>query len=357
MRIAIDTNALFTGQAGVARSVRGLLTGLARLPQRLDFFTLAWEVENLEYRQPARALKTFYRELVWAKTVAPRRLTRQHADLYHANGSYFVSVPRGIRRVVTLNDLAMLRHPERFRKWQRWSETRRLARLRTVDLVICISQFTADEAMRLLHLPSRMLEVVYLGHELRLENGVAAEQKPEFEVPDEFFLFVGSLEPGKNLALLKETYRLAAAEHKLLPPLLIVGARWSGVGTEGQPPADWQYLGRQPDEVLAFLYRRALALVFPSKYEGFGLPVIEAMALNCPVICSPVASLPEVGGDAACYADLQPQSYLEKMRLLAHDTPLRRSLSERGLVHARSFSWERCAEQTVEVYRKTMNGG
>jgi glycosyltransferase involved in cell wall biosynthesis len=354
MRIAIDTNGLFTGQAGVARSISGLLAALERHSPRVDFFQLAWEVSNLEYRQPERGLKTLYRELIWAKTVAPRTLRNRGADLYHATGSYFVSVPPQVRRVVTLNDLAMLRHPERFRQWQRWSETRRLARLHTVDRIICISQFTADEAMRLLQLPSSMLEVVYLGHQLPTEKGVA-ERKPQFQVPSEFFLFVGSLEPGKNLALLKQAYQLARDQGKLLPQLLIVGARWSGVGKEGKPPAGWQYLGRQTDEVLVYLYRRAMALVFPSKYEGFGLPVIEAMALGCPVICSRVASLPEVGGDAACYAELEPSSYLEKMRKLACDSDLRRAMSERGLRQAASFTWERCAEQTLAVYGKTLH--
>jgi glycosyltransferase involved in cell wall biosynthesis len=351
MRVAIDTNGLFTGQAGVARAIRGLLSGLGRITPRLDHFHLAWKVENLAYDQPIRAIKTFYRELVWAKTVAPRKLIEQRADLYHAIGSYYVSTPRSIRRVATLCDLAILRHPERFRPWHRWSETRRLAQLRNIDRIICISRFTADEAMRLLQLPARVLEVVYLGHELR------AEEKPAFEVPGEFFLFVGSLEPGKNLVLLKETYRLAAAAGKYLPPLLIVGARWSGVGTEGQPPAGWHYLGRQTDEVLVYLYRRALALVFPSKYEGFGLPIVEALALGCPVICSRVASLPEVGGEAACYAELEPGSYLEKMRLLCSEPDVRQSLSELGPEQARGFTWDRCAQQTVEVYRKTLNSG
>jgi alpha-1,3-rhamnosyl/mannosyltransferase len=229
--------------------------------------------------------------------------------------------------------------------------------LHTVDRIICVSRFTADEAMRLLELPARILEVVYNGHELPANAGRVPEEQPKLEVPNEFFLFVGSLEPGKNLALLKEACRLAAAEEKPLPPLLIVGARWSGVETEGKAPADWHYLGRQPDEVLTFLYRRAIALVFPSKYEGFGLPVLEAMALGCPVICSPVASLPEVGGEAACYAALEPGSYVEKMRLLAREADVRRSLIDRGRIQARRFSWDRCARQTVEVYRDVMKHG
>src|SRR5262249_19828902 len=215
-------------------------------------------------------IKTLQREIVWGRLIAPGRLLREGADLYHATGSFFVRVPRAVRTVVTLHDLAILRHPERFRAWQRSAERRRLQRLKTVDRIICISRFTANEAMSLLNLPSSKLEVVHNGGDFQPNEGPIPEQAIDVPLPEKFFLFVGSLEPGKNLALLRESYRLAKAEHKALPALVIVGARWVGVGTEGQPPEGWHYLGRQSDEVLVYLYRRALGLLFPSKYEGFG---------------------------------------------------------------------------------------
>jgi glycosyltransferase involved in cell wall biosynthesis len=351
VRVAIDTNGLFTGQAGGARYIRGLLSGLRRVkPPGLDYFELAWPVENLQYRQPQRALKTFYRELIWARTAAPRRLKQERPDLYHATGSHFISVPKDIRCVVTLYDLAMLRNPRRFRAWQRWSETRRLHALKEVERIICISRFTAEEAMNLLGLPARQLEVAYCGSDFRPQDEPVPEQTPDFQVPPEFFLFVGSLEPGKNLALLRETYQLAESQGKPLPPLLIVGARWAGVGTEGQPPAGWLYLGRQPDPVLVHLYRRSVALVFPSKYEGFGLPLVEAMSLGCPVICSPVASLPEVGGKAVLWSELTPQAYLKAMREIIANEPLRSSLISAGRPQASQFTWENCARSTADIY-------
>ena len=354
MRVAIDTNGLYTGQAGGARYIRGLLRGLTHNRPPIEWFPIAWEVENLAYRQPLRACRTLYREVLWANLAAPRFLRQHRSDVYHATGSFFVSVPPGVKSVVTLHDLAVLRNPQRFRRWTRWSEARRLQRLKHVDRVICISRFTADEAMALLDLPSRKIEIVYNGGDFHPHDPNIQEQAPDFPLPQEFFVFVGSLEPGKNLALLRETYRLAESQGKPLPPLLIVGVRWAGVGTEGAPPAGWQYLGRQPDAALVYLYRRALALAFPSKYEGFGLPVVEAMALGCPVVCSPVASLPEVGGKAVLWSELTPTAYLAALREMAANAGLRSELIRAGREQAGQFTWERCAEGVVGVYRSVL---
>jgi glycosyltransferase involved in cell wall biosynthesis len=133
-----------------------------------------------------------------------------------------------------------------------------------------------------------------------------------------------------------------------------VGARGAGVGTEGQPPRGWHYLGRQPDAVLVHLYRRALALVFPSKYEGFGLPVVEAMALGCPVICSPVASLPEVGGKAVLWSELIPSGYLKAMSELTSNSRLRAELISAGTEQARKFTWDRNAQQLIAIYKDVL---
>lgn len=353
MHVAIDTNAIYTTQAGSARYVRGLLRGMAQLQAPdVRVTPVAWPVENFGYRQPQRAFKTFYRELIWSRFVAPRLLARHAADLFHSTVRAVVRPPRGMAHVATLLDLAVMRTPARFRKWQRRADRVYLQRLSQVSHIICISQFTAREGAQLLGLPPSKMTVVYIGCEFHPDEGPVGEQLPDFPVSDEFFLFVGSLEPGKNLSLLKAVYRQAQDESVRLPPLLVVGARWQGVAGEGKPPANWHYLGRQPDAVLVYLLRRARALVFPSKYEGFGLPVVEAMALGCPVICSPVASLPEVGGDAALFTELTVPGYLKSMQSIRRDNNLRSELVAKGLLQARRFSWKRCAQETIEVYRR-----
>ena len=320
MHIAFDTNAVFTCQAGVARYIQQLLRALRDLGgDALAILEVAWRVDNLAYRQPQRSLKTAYRELVWAPFVAPRILRRAQVELFHSTSGILARPPHPIKHVVTLYDLAVLRYPERFRRWQRLATAHRLKWLRQADRILCISRFTADEAMELLGLPADKLEVVYIGGNSFDSPTAVSEAAPDAPVPSEFLLFVGSLEPGKNLSLLRQTYELATGSQINLPPLMIVGGRWEGVAKEGRPPSSWHYLGRQSDAALVYLMRRAIALLFPSKYEGFGLPVNEAMSLGCPVICSPVASIKEVGGEAALYAELTPEAYLKAIQRLLND--------------------------------------
>jgi alpha-1,3-rhamnosyl/mannosyltransferase len=369
MKIALETTPLFTGRAGVARYVRGLLAGIRALATPgLDIAELGWAVENFGYAQPQRALKTLAREWGWAKFVAPRRA--REAAVVHHTALPVIPFFRPARHVVTLHDLAVVRFPERFRPWQRSSGLRRLRRVAAADRVICVSRFTAGEAMSLLGLPAERIVVVPEGGWLGESADIGGTPMPrgtgvppvEFSetgtglsaaapLPSEYLLFVGSLEPGKNLALLREVYLKAAGDGLALPPLVIAGARWAGVAREGPPPNGWHFLGHVTDAQLAQLYRGARALVFPSKYEGFGLPVLEAMAHGCPVVCGRVASLPEIAGDAACFAELTVEGFTGALRDVLRDDASAAELRRRGSARAAEFSWERCARETIAVYR------
>jgi glycosyltransferase involved in cell wall biosynthesis len=353
MHITLDTNPLYVTRAGIARYINGLLAGFEQLDEpHLRLSRLAWPVDSFSYTQPARGLRTLYRERIWPYTSAARWLRDHSPDLLHITSGLPFARPATTRAVATLYDLAVLRHPERFRRWHRHAAQGRFQRLHAMDRIICISQFTADEAMRCLELPADKLEVVYPA------SSFVAMPSPDTvpplppDLPSEFFLFVGSLEPGKNLSLLKQTYQLASENGSPLAPLVIVGARWQGVPTEGRPREDWIYAGRLPDAALTHLYRKAIALVFPSQYEGFGLPVLEAMSQGCPVICSRVASLPEVAGEAACYAEATPTAYRTAMDILSSVEEQRQAMIERGIVRAQQFSWKQCASETQSVYEK-----
>ena len=351
MKVAIDTSTRHLTRAGTTRYLNGLLGGFQALPG-VAFHEIVWPVDNFAYRQPARALKTFYRELVWAPLVAPGLVRQSGGELFHAPAGYLIDPPAGVPFVATLHDFAVLRHGERFRAWHRARGRSRCKKICAANRIIAISDFTASEAMELLGVPASKLERVLHGCDFRSDS---PESTPgEFAVPDEFFLFVGSLEPGKNLALLRQVYLLAGSRGVSIPPLVVVGARWEGVRHEGEWPGSWIAAGRIPDEQLVHLYRRAIAHVFPSKYEGFGFTPLEAMTLGCPVICSRVASIPEVAGEAALYAEQTPEAYLGAMLRVLEEDGLRGDLIQRGYQQAAKFSWEKCARETLQVYKKVI---
>lgn len=349
MNVALDTTATYTSRAGAARYIRGLQRGFAELDApEFRYRPIAWEVENLDYRQPSRMLKTFFRELIWAPFNAPGKILHSGADVFHSPSNWFINPPAGMPHVITLLDLALIRFPERYRPWLRHMGRRRLQNLAKADKIITISEFTADEAMELLDLPADKLIPIHLGNDFA--NVPSSSDVRPSGLPDEpFFLFVGSLEPGKNLQLIRQAYETSPGK---LPALAIAGARWEGVANEGKPADNWHYLGHVSDMELTWLYRNAVALIFPTKYEGFGFPLVEAMGLGCPTVASRIASLPEIGEDATVWTDATPEGYADILNELASNATLRKQVLNAGLKQAKKFSWKRCAAETLEVYRQ-----
>ncbi len=352
MRVTLDSSPLYTTRAGVARVVRGLLGGMSAAPGAgIELIPVAWEVENFGFEQPARAARTFYREAIWRHTAGPRLLRGSGAKVHHSPNGWFIPPPRGVGHLGTINDVALLRHPERFRPWHRWSGKRRLLQAHRFDLVTTISEFSRQEALELLKLDPDRVVTALIGCDFA-DPATTPAPAPWAEAPAEFFLFVGSLEPGKNLSLLRAVWLQAEAAGRPLPPLVVVGARWAGVAAEGAPPPGWVFLGHVPDARLVWLYGRALALLFPSKYEGFGLPIAEAMSLGCPALCARVASLPEVGGEAVLYVPLETEAWAHAVRQVAESAPLRADLAARGRARAPLFTWRSYAERVAALYRR-----
>jgi glycosyltransferase involved in cell wall biosynthesis len=233
---------------------------------------------------------------------------------------------------VTVHDLAVLRHPETFNQW-----TRRYSRscvprvVRAASRVIAVSEFTKQELVELLGTSEAKIAVV--------PNGVADVFAPDGRAAEgDYVLAVGTLEPRKNLERVAQAARLASVE------LRVVGARgWGGVDAPG-------WVGRVSDEELARLYRGARSLVYASLYEGFGLPIVEAMACGTPVVTSTGGATEETAGGAAVLVD--PRDVDAIAAGIVEAGTRRDELRRLGLERARAFTWDAAARATAEVYRE-----
>ena len=324
MKVAMDVSPLEQTRAGTARYLRALLPRLERQVQ----------VERLHGFARGRA-GTLWLDLVWYPGMVARRARR--ADVLHCptyRGPTHTKTPL----VVTVHDVAVFRYPDAFPPWTRAYSRNVVPRvLRAAQRILAVSEFTADELEAVLAVPREKIRVV--------PN--AAD--PAF-VPDgphaegDYVLAVGTLEPRKNVARTIE----AAATMRL--ELRVAGDRgWGGVEARGDHV---RWLGHVEDEELGRLYRGALCVAYPSLYEGFGIPVLEAMACGAPVVTSVGGATGEVGRGAAVLVD--PREPAAIAAGIEEAIARRDELRARGLERAQAYSWEESARLTVEAYREAV---
>src|ERR671936_456101 len=276
MRVAIDVSPLEQTRAGTARYLRGLLRELDRLDDV--------DVRTLSFGRGDR-LSTLVRDAVWYPFALGRE---KDADVLHCP-TYRGPLRPGRPLVVTVHDLAVFRHPNTFNRWTRTYSPRVVPRvLAAARRIIAVSEFTKRELVDVLSLPPEKVRVV--------PNAIDDGFTPDGPAAaGDYVLAVGTLEPRKNLARLVEAARCAGVE------LRVAGARgWGGVEVEGDGV---RWLGEVSDDELARLYRGARCVAYPSLYEGFGLPVVEALACGAPVVTSRGGAMEEVADDAAVLVD------------------------------------------------------
>ncbi len=272
--------------------------------------------------------------------------------------------------VVTVHDIVpyLTRRDRSLRayrsRWEEWLDVLATRALRRADMLLADSVYTQSILARVLGYPPGRIRVVPLGvdHVLFHPRPVPPEFDARYGLDSRYryVLYVGSENPRKNLPFLLRAFarlrgrmpearlvRVGALQY--LPQARALEAQIRELGLEDAV----LHFPAVPDEDLALFYNRADLFVFPSLYEGFGLPVLEAMACGTPVVCSDAASLPEVAGDAALLVSpADEEGWAEAMYRALTDAHLRRELRARGLERARSFTWERTAEETVQVYRE-----
>ena len=319
MRVGIDTSPLIQTRAGTARHVRGLLGALRGRP--------GIDLELLSFGGTGR-VSSVARDALWYP-VGLRRV--RDVDVLHLTTFRGPTACRA-PTVLTVHDLAILRSPKAFPRWHRFYGKAGLERvLRAADAIMAVSEFTKEETVELAGVAAERIRVV--------PNGVDAVFSPSGAHSEgDYVLAVATLEPRKNLGRVVEAAHLAGVE------LRVVGARgWGGVEVDG-------WVGEIPDAELAALYRGASCVVYPSLYEGFGIPVLEAMACGAPVVTSRGTATEEVAGGAAILVDaLDAASIAEGIR---QARARRQELVPLGLERAREFTWERAADSVIELWRE-----
>jgi len=321
----MDVSALTLTSAGTARHIRSLLDAL---PDDV-------EVRRYSFGGTGKG-QVPVRDVGWYLFGLPHEAQRDGVDVLHCP-TQRAPLRSAVPLVVTIHDLAVLRHPETFNRWTRTYSRHALPRVvRAARRLIAVSEFTRRELLELLDVPEEKVRMI--------PNAVG----PPFDTTGEaangdYVLAVGTLEPRKNLPRLVEGFQRAALNGC---ELRVAGMRgWGDVEPTGDRV---RWLGFVPDDELARLYRGARAVAYLSAYEGFGLPVLEAMACGAPVVAGQNEAAEEVSAGAAVLVDPRDPDAIAaglSEAIDRHD-----ELRERGLERARAFDWHEVARQTVEVY-------
>ncbi|WP_425148371.1 glycosyltransferase family 4 protein [Deinococcus sp.] len=293
---------------------------------------------------------------LWEQIILPSSIHKDDLLWSPANTS-----PMFIKRqVVTIHDATVLDHPEWFKSsfaiyynlmWKKITQN--------AEYIITDSNFSLDSLIKFYPHVRKKIITIPLGVDAKF-MGVTEqkeiEAKVKYGLPNRYVLSLGSLESRKNLKSLFHAWE--AWEDRPVDLLLVVaggrGKNFSGLGFD-KIPSGIQLIGRVEDEYLPGLYSGASVFVFPSFYEGFGLPPLEAMAVGTPVICSNTSSLPEVMGSACLYIDpAKPHTILSAMRGLIFDEQLQYELADAGKERAKQFSWEKTVKITEQILQKAM---
>jgi glycosyltransferase involved in cell wall biosynthesis len=370
LRVGIDIRALKGIRTGIGRYLETLLPELFRLNREINYvlFYNSLKGPNPPYKSAgdnSTIIRTRYPNkalnVLWAYTGYPRFETLAgDIDVFYSP-NFQIPPLRKAPGVLTIHDLVFYHSPElaipsavrHYRRRIKFYSDR-------ADIIIGDSLATVNDISRYLGIPREKTRVIYPGAIplATVSDRERNEIKKEMRLPEKYILFVGCIEPRKNLARAFRAYERTGLWKDI--PLVLAGPRgwrfnelktaWDNLTAKNQ--IFWlDYVG---EKELAVLYENAFFLIFPSLFEGFGLPILEAMSAGCPVLTSNCSSMPEAAGDAALYVDpLDTESIADGMLKLAGDGSLRESLISAGYKRAKLFTWEKTARELLDVFYRT----
>jgi glycosyltransferase involved in cell wall biosynthesis len=375
MRIGISTPVIQRGKSGVGQHVLALIRALVASKSEHEFtlFVLDEDLPLFEFTRgsmnivPVReSHRAPAKNILWHQTELPRLVRQLQLDVLHVPSYRRMLWPRPCALVATIHDLAPFRVPKKYdalRMFYGRVIVRQLAHRQ--DHIIAVSQETATDISRYFRVPSSRVTVVHNGLDhVRFTPGDRAEAASvlarRHDVRAPFFLYVARLEhPAKNHARLIEAFTRFKTEWPSPWQLVLCGSDWHGAEVirdlaRRSPFAnDIRLPGFVPDSDLPTWYRAANVMVYPSLFEGFGLPPLEAMASGCPVLASSIGAVSEVCADAAATVDpYDVHAITRELTALARSEARRDYLRGAGLARARQFDWRHTAAATLQIYER-----
>ena len=376
MRIGLSTLMIQRGKTGVAQYVFALLRALQLQANshRFTLFVLEEDLPLFDFLGGKMTLvpvderyRPAVRNIYWHQRFLPGLAREHRLDLLHVPSYRRLLARRPCPLIATIHDLAPFRVPGKY-DWKRMFYGRVVVRwlARRQDRIIAVSHNTAQDLMTFFKLPKQRINVIHNG--LDHQRFCPGSTEParsrvakHYNIHQPFFLYVARLEhPGKNHLRLISAFERFKQSSGASIKLVFGGSDWHGAeaihtAIRNSPQrSDVHCLGFVADDELPDLYRAATAFVYPSLYEGFGMPPVEAMACGCPVICSTRGSLGEVIGSAALTANPEDvQELAAQLERLALDSRLAEDLRQKGFVQARKFEWTRTANETLQAYEQT----
>ena len=379
MHIAINAQLLSFSQnyrsGGISCYIRHLLIELAKQPGKHEYTVfvngqdvverLAAQHPQITYIPVSWSESRPIARVTWEQLTLPSIIRQRHIDVLHSPANVLPErLPRSCAGVVTLHDLAFMRFPNILKRSKRlYHRTFTIRSLQRATMVITDSDSTKQDAIELVGVPAERIQTVYLAVDPRFSNEIKAEELEAFRqkqaLTKGFLLYLGTLEPRKNITTIIEAYAQLRQKYAIEEKLVLAGGKgwfYDAIFEKVQKlglESEVMFPGYVADSEQALWYSAASAFVYPSLYEGFGLPVAEALSCGTPVVTSNVSSLPEAGADIALCVDPQNvEAMAEVLYKALTDAAYRQKCRTMAPTVAQRFSPQRMVEQIIAIYEQ-----
>lgn len=374
MKIVFDGRTISGNKSGVGVYSASLLKGLANIDSDNTYKVFVSEKPfdvpaNFEFLTTKISQENHPIGEIWEYFFLPYFFLKEGIDIFHSPTFHLPIFTPRIKKIITIHDIILLKFSQTYpRNFVRYAALMLKIAIKVTDAIIVPSESTKKDIIKIFKVKADKIYIVPHGvrHGLNLinDNYYLINIKNKYNLPDNFILFVSTIEPRKNLEGLIRAYsniRKTGISHKLV---VCGGKGWlheyeriTKIAGELGVTEHISFIGYLPDEDIAAIYNLAALFVYPSLYEGFGFPPLEAMACGCPVITSNTSSLPEVVGEAAIMVNPYDIEELTKaMYEVLTNNELKLKMKKQGLERAKMFSWGKSAREHVSIYEKVCSG-